>query len=67
MGRAVLQKCLPLDFMGFFALAGLEQDKKIRTMARQYMIFNINKRKDYVKSLMLSGNGKIINKDLATM
>jgi hypothetical protein len=48
--------------MGLFALSGLEQDKKLKNMARQFMIFDIGKRKDYVKTLMLSGKGKINNR-----
>ena len=41
LGRGIPNKCLPLDFMGLFALCGLEQEKKIKSMAKQYMIFDI--------------------------
>ncbi|XP_059079430.1 sister chromatid cohesion protein PDS5 homolog B-B-like isoform X2 [Tigriopus californicus] len=55
LGRGIPNKCLPLDFMGLYALAGLDTDKKLLHMARQYMTIDIGKRKDYVKSLMMSG------------
>lgn len=44
--------------MGLYVLAGLDTDKKILHMAKQYMTIDIGKRKDYVKSLMMSGAGK---------
>ena len=58
LGRGIPHKCLPLDFMGLFALAGLEEDKAIRNRAKTYMVYDINKRKDYVKGLMLTGTRK---------
>jgi hypothetical protein len=39
--------------MGFYALTGLEEDKKIRAVARQYMLADVSKRRDYAKSLTL--------------
>jgi hypothetical protein len=50
-------KCLPLDFMGLYVLCGLETDKRIRAKAKSYLSYDINKRKDYVKNLRLSGGG----------
>lgn len=44
--------------MGLYALCGLETEKKLRVMARNFMILDINKRKDYVKSFLLSGTGR---------
>lgn len=34
LARGIPYKCLPLDFMGLYVLAGLETDKRVRTMAR---------------------------------
>ncbi len=59
LGRGIPNKCLPLDFMGLFALCGLEEDKKLRATAKQFLQFDIAKRKDYVKTLMLSGKGEL--------
>ncbi len=58
LSRSLSTKCLPLDFMGMFALCGLETDKKIKTRAKNFMGFDINKRKDYVKNIMLTGGGE---------
>ena len=56
-GRHNISKSLPLDFMGFFALYGLETDKKIKAAAKSYLAYDIGKRKDYAKSIMLSQSG----------
>lgn len=53
LGRGLPNKCLPLDFMGYYALAGREQDAKIRSLIRNYMLADINKRRDYVKTLTM--------------
>ena len=36
--RGVPFKCLPLDFMGIYALVGLDEDRKIKDMAKQYIL-----------------------------
>jgi sister-chromatid-cohesion protein PDS5 len=36
--RGVPFKCLPLDFMGIYALVGLEEDKKIKDMTKQFIL-----------------------------
>ncbi len=51
LGRGVPYKCLPLDFMGFYAGVGLETDKMVREEARRYMIKDIAARKDCVKAM----------------
>ncbi|XP_012269752.1 sister chromatid cohesion protein PDS5 homolog B isoform X2 [Athalia rosae] len=53
LGRGIPNKCLPLDFMGYYALAGKEQDKRLRYLLKTYMQTDINKRRDYVKTLSL--------------
>ena len=55
LGRGIPNKCLPLDFMGMFALAGLEADKRLRGLAKQFMVSNINKRREYMKTLTQNG------------
>ncbi len=36
--RGVPFKCLPLDFMGIYALVGLEEDKRIKEKTKQYIL-----------------------------
>ncbi len=50
--------CLPLDFLGFYSLCGLESNRQIRQMAKQHMLMSVNKRRDYIKSLLLHGGDK---------
>jgi len=39
--------------MGYYALAGKEQDKRLKCVLKTYMQTDINKRRDYVKTLSL--------------
>lgn len=59
LGRGIPNKCLPLDFMGFYALAGREPEPKLRTMFKNYMITDINKRRDYVKTITMGTQCKL--------
>ena len=62
LGRGIPNHCLPLDFMGLYALSGgMEADTRLRKMARQFMVVDINRRKDYVKTLMLSGKSEAVS------
>ena len=58
LGRGFPNKCLPLDFMGMFALVGLESDKRLRGQAKQVMVSNINKRREYMNTLIQSGGSE---------
>ncbi|XP_047482987.1 sister chromatid cohesion protein PDS5 homolog B-A-like [Penaeus chinensis] len=58
LARGIPHKCLPLDFMGFYALAGLESDRQLRVAVRQYMIADINKRREYIRSITMSGGSE---------
>ena len=53
LGRGLPNKCLPLDFMGYYALAGRESDSRLRIIIRNYMMADISKRRDYVKTLTM--------------
>lgn len=57
LARGIPHKCLPLDFMGFYALAGLEKDRALKAAIKQYMVADINKRREYIKSITMSGGG----------
>jgi len=64
LSRGIPHKCLPLDFMGMYALAGLEPDKRLRGLAKQFMVADINKRRDYMKTLMMSGGSEKASAEL---
>ncbi|XP_046390975.1 sister chromatid cohesion protein PDS5 homolog A isoform X2 [Ischnura elegans] len=55
LSRGIPQKCLPLDFMGYYALAGQESDRRLRAQIRQNMVADINKRREYIKSITMTG------------
>ncbi|XP_042234585.1 sister chromatid cohesion protein PDS5 homolog B-B-like isoform X3 [Homarus americanus] len=58
LARGIPHKCLPLDFMGFYALAGLEPDRQLKIAVRQYMMADISKRRDYIRSITMSGGSE---------
>lgn len=43
--------------MGYYSLAGYEVDKKHRATVRSYMMADIEKRREYIKSLLMTGIG----------
>ncbi|KAJ8941700.1 hypothetical protein NQ318_023296 [Aromia moschata] len=53
LSKGLPNKCLPLDFMGYYALAGREPENRLRTTVRNYMVADINRRRDYVKTLTM--------------
>lgn len=57
LGRNLPNKCLPLDFMGFYALGGLEEEKKLKNTLRTYMTADIARRREYAKNLLLGTGG----------
>lgn len=65
LARGIPHKCLPLDFMGFYALAGLEPDRRLKAAVKQYMIADINKRRDYIRSITMSGGGQSLSLSLS--
>jgi len=54
LARGVPYKCLPLDFLGFYAMVGMETDKTVRDGTKRYMIADINARKDCIKTMTYS-------------
>ncbi|XP_066263104.1 sister chromatid cohesion protein PDS5 homolog B [Euwallacea similis] len=56
LSKGLTNKCLPLDFMGYYALAGREPDNRLRALIRNYMISDINKRRDYVKTITMGNS-----------
>lgn len=62
LGRGIPNKCLPLDFMGYYALGGKEQNKKLKQTLKTFMQTDINKRRDYVKTLSLGTVEKAMGK-----
>ncbi|XP_063845776.1 sister chromatid cohesion protein PDS5 homolog B-B-like isoform X2 [Scylla paramamosain] len=56
--RGIPNKCLPLDFMGFYALAGQERNRNLKVAVKQYMMTDINKRREYIRGLSMSVGGE---------
>ena len=49
LGRGIPHKCLLLDFMGMYVMAGMEADKRLRNTTKTYMLNDINfKRKEFL-------------------
>lgn len=51
LSKGIPNKCLPLDFMGMYALAGREPDKRIRSVIRQFMMADVVRRREYVRNI----------------
>ncbi|XP_067627164.1 sister chromatid cohesion protein PDS5 homolog B isoform X2 [Eurosta solidaginis] len=51
LGKGLPNKCLPLDFMGYYALVGHETDKRLCEVIRNYIEIDVNKRRDYLKTI----------------
>lgn len=47
---------LPLDFMAVFSLSGLERNRELKSQFKQYLLANINKRRDLLKQQPLAPN-----------
>lgn len=57
LGKRIPEKCLPLDFMGLYALGGLETDAKLQQKIQKFLEIDINCRREYLKTFAL-GNLK---------
>ncbi|CAG9792747.1 unnamed protein product [Diatraea saccharalis] len=51
LSKGIPNKCLPLDFMGMYALAGREPDRRIRALVRQYMLADVVRRREYIRTI----------------
>lgn len=58
-------KSLPLDFMGVYALAGFEPDKRLKEIAKKFLQMDIMKRTDYIRTRMLANGGENGNLNLS--
>ena len=56
LNRGVPFKCLPLDFMGFYAIIGMEMDKTIKDVTKRYMVNDVLARKDAIKTMTYSSS-----------
>ncbi|KAH8252376.1 hypothetical protein KR038_010787 [Drosophila bunnanda] len=54
LGRSLPRNCLPLDFMGLYVLAGLETDRKLQDLVRHYVETDVNKRREYLKTVAMT-------------
>ncbi|XP_073986377.1 cohesin associated factor B pds5 isoform X1 [Rhodnius prolixus] len=53
LSRGLPNKCLPLDFMGMYVLCGMESEKRLKMLHKQYMIADVTKRREYAKGLTM--------------
>ncbi|CAK1543464.1 unnamed protein product [Leptosia nina] len=53
LSKGIPNKCLPLDFMGMYALAGREPDRRVRSLIRQYMLADVVRRREYVRNITI--------------
>uniref|UniRef100_U5EGZ1 Putative sister chromatid cohesion complex cohesin subunit pds5 n=1 Tax=Corethrella appendiculata TaxID=1370023 RepID=U5EGZ1_9DIPT len=51
LNKGIPNKCLPLDFMGFYALGGREQDKRLSQQIKSNIELDVNRRREYVKTI----------------
>lgn len=58
LGQPLPGRCLPLDFLGIYALAGLEPDKNLKNAVRKMMILDITKRRDCAKNLTMVSSSR---------
>ncbi|XP_062127886.1 LOW QUALITY PROTEIN: sister chromatid cohesion protein PDS5 homolog B [Drosophila sulfurigaster albostrigata] len=54
LGRSLPRNCLPLDFMGFYVLSGMETNRKLQEQVRHYVEADVNKRREYLKTVAMT-------------
>lgn len=50
LNKGIPHKCLPLDFMGFYALGGREQDRRLQKLVKTYIETDVSRRREYLKT-----------------
>lgn len=50
LSKGIPHKCLPLDFMGFYALGGREVDRQLNKLIKTYVETDVNRRREYLKT-----------------
>lgn len=50
LNKGIPHKCLPLDFMGYYVLAGRETDRKLQQQIKSNIETDVNRRREYVKT-----------------
>ncbi|KAL5285776.1 PDS5A family protein [Megaselia abdita] len=48
LNKGIPHRCLPLPFMGFYGLAGLENDKRLLKLIQDFMKIDVNRRREYI-------------------
>ncbi|KAJ6650026.1 Sister chromatid cohesion protein PDS5 like B-B [Pseudolycoriella hygida] len=51
LSKGIPHKCLPLDFMGYYALGGRETDRRLFQLIKTYIETDVNRRREYVKNV----------------
>lgn len=47
--------------MGVYALAGREPDKRLRGVIRQFMVADVTRRRDYIKTITVGTQGSLFS------
>lgn len=50
LSKGIPHKCLPLDFMGFYALGGREVDRHLNKLIKTYVDTDVGRRREYLKT-----------------
>uniref|UniRef100_A0A182WEA9 Uncharacterized protein n=1 Tax=Anopheles minimus TaxID=112268 RepID=A0A182WEA9_9DIPT len=50
LSKGIPHKCLPLDFMGYYALGGREMDQNLFNQIKSNIETDVNRRREYVKN-----------------
>uniref|UniRef100_A0A1L8DX47 Putative sister chromatid cohesion complex cohesin subunit pds5 n=1 Tax=Nyssomyia neivai TaxID=330878 RepID=A0A1L8DX47_9DIPT len=50
LNKGIPNKCLPLDFMGYYVLGGREPEKRLSMQIKTNIEADVNRRREYVKS-----------------
>lgn len=54
--KGLISLKLPLDYMAMFSLGAAEVNRELKSHLKQYLLANINKRKDYIKQHALTND-----------
>lgn len=57
LAKELPNKCLPMDFMGYYVLGGYETDRDLVEQIHEFVKADINKRREYLKILNMQSSG----------
>lgn len=57
--KGIREKCLPIDFMGIYALGGREKNPKLLAMIKSYVELDVARRREFVKTPATLAGGQL--------